>query len=91
MATSDAPTLGCGFSKGDDILFFDNSPPQAPPPTAVSLSAAKLAALKKLRVKGAALEKEDPNAVKRKRSDSSDINARVEKNRTSPNGEYRSV
>ncbi|XP_043964613.1 protein MCM10 homolog [Gambusia affinis] len=86
MATSDAPTLGCGFSKGDDILFFDNSPPQAPPPTAVSLSAAKLAALKKLRVKGAALEREDPNAVKRKRSDSSDINARVEKNRTSPNG-----
>ncbi|XP_032445438.1 protein MCM10 homolog isoform X1 [Xiphophorus hellerii] len=86
MATSDAPTLGRGFSKGDDILFFDNSPPQAPPPSAVSLSAAKLAALKKLRRKGAALEREDPNAVKRKRSDSSDINARVEKNRTSPNG-----
>ncbi|XP_032445441.1 protein MCM10 homolog isoform X3 [Xiphophorus hellerii] len=85
MATSDAPTLGRGFSKGDDILFFDNSPPQAPPPSAVSLSAAKLAALKKLRRKGAALEREDPNAVKRKRSDSSDINARVEKNRTSPN------
>ncbi|XP_014829184.1 PREDICTED: protein MCM10 homolog isoform X1 [Poecilia mexicana] len=85
-ATSDAPTLGCGFSKGDDILFFDNSPPQAPPPSALSLSAAKLAALKKLRGKGAALEREDPNAVKRKRSDSSDINARVEKNQTSPNG-----
>ncbi|XP_023205604.1 protein MCM10 homolog isoform X2 [Xiphophorus maculatus] len=86
MATSDAPTLGRGFSKGDDILFFDNRRPQAPPPSAVSLSAAKLAALKKLRGKGAALEREDPNAVKRKRSDSSDINARVEKNRTSPNG-----
>ncbi|KAM4523219.1 protein MCM10 homolog isoform 2-T2 [Fundulus diaphanus] len=81
------PTLGRGFSEGDDILFFDHSPPQAPPPSAPSLSAAKLAALKKLRAKGAALEKEDPNGVKRKRADSSEISARVEKNRTSPNGE----
>ncbi|XP_054911640.1 protein MCM10 homolog [Poeciliopsis prolifica] len=86
MATSDSPTLGRGFSKDDDILFFDSNPPQAPPPCGVSLSAAKLAALKKLRGKGAALEREDPNAVKRKRSDSSHINARVEKNRTSPDG-----
>lgn len=86
-AASHTPTLGRGFSEGDDILFFDGSPPQAPPPSALSLSAAKLAALRKLRAKGAPLEKEDPNAVKRKRSDSSDINARVEKNRTSPNGE----
>ncbi|KAM9328667.1 protein MCM10 homolog [Pholidichthys leucotaenia] len=77
------PTLGRGFSTGEDILFFDNSPP--PPPS--SLSAAKLAALKKLRAKGAELEKEDPNAVKRKRSNGSEIMARVEKNRTSPNGE----
>ncbi|MED6251808.1 hypothetical protein ATANTOWER_003249 [Ataeniobius toweri] len=82
-----APTLGRGFSEGDDILFFDSSAPQTPPPSALSLSAAKQAALKKLRSKGAALEKEDPNAVKRKRSDSSEINTRVEKNRISPNGE----
>ncbi|XP_008296168.1 protein MCM10 homolog [Stegastes partitus] len=79
------PTLGRGFSEGDDILFFDNSPPPAPAPSALNLSAAKLAALKKLKAKG--LEKEDPNAVKRKRSSSSEISARVEKNRTSPNGE----
>ncbi|XP_038157970.1 protein MCM10 homolog [Cyprinodon tularosa] len=83
-ATPHAPTLGRGFSEGDDILFFDHSPPQAPPP---SLSATKLAALRKLRAKGAALEREDPNAMKRKRSDSSEISARVEKNRTSPSGE----
>lgn len=82
------PTLGRGFSEGDDILFFDNSPPPAPAPSALSLSAAKLAALKKLRAKGAGLEKEDPNAVKRKRGNSSEINTRVEKNLTSPNGTY---
>ncbi|XP_041832865.1 protein MCM10 homolog [Melanotaenia boesemani] len=81
------PTLGRGFSEGDDILFFDNSPPPAPSP---SHSAAKMAAVKKLRAKGVGLQKEDPNAVKRKRSDSSDISARVEKNRTSPNGETSS-
>ncbi|XP_037552059.1 protein MCM10 homolog [Nematolebias whitei] len=81
-----APTLGRGFCEGDDILFFDNGPPLAPPPNAPSLSAAKMAALKKLRAKGSGLEKEDPNAVKRKRSNSSEISTRVEKNRTSPNG-----
>ncbi|KAI3366921.1 hypothetical protein L3Q82_009564 [Scortum barcoo] len=65
------PALGRGFSEGEDILFFDNSPPPPPAPSALSLSATKLAALKKLRAKGVGLEKEDPNAVKRKRSDSS--------------------
>ncbi|CAJ1054489.1 protein MCM10 homolog isoform X2 [Xyrichtys novacula] len=74
------PTLGRGFSKGEDVLFFDNSPPQAPTASTLSLSAAKLAALKKLRAKGAGLEREDPNAVKRKRSNDSEISARVEKN-----------
>uniref|UniRef100_A0A3P8UEL7 Protein MCM10 homolog n=1 Tax=Amphiprion percula TaxID=161767 RepID=A0A3P8UEL7_AMPPE len=83
-AAPHTPTLGRGFSEGEDILFFDKSPP--PAPSALSLSAAKLAALRKLRAKGAGLEKEDPNAVKRKRSNSSEINTRVEKNRTSPNG-----
>ncbi|XP_035640251.1 protein MCM10 homolog [Oncorhynchus keta] len=79
------PTLGRGFNTGDDILFFDHTPP--PPPTPHSLSAAKLAALKKLRVKGAGLAKEDPNAVKRKRSNSTDITTRVQKNLSSPDGE----
>ncbi|XP_072235205.1 protein MCM10 homolog [Leuresthes tenuis] len=82
-AAPHAPALGRGFSEGDDILFFDNSPPPAP---AAGLSAAKLAALRQLRAKGAGLEKEDPNAVKRKRSNSSEISARVERNRTPADG-----
>lgn len=81
------PTLGRGFSQGEDILFFDGSPPPAPALGSLSLTASKMAALKKLKAKGMALEKEDPNAVKRKRSDSSEISARVEKNRTSPDAE----
>ncbi|KAK5849109.1 hypothetical protein PBY51_008777 [Eleginops maclovinus] len=82
-ATPHTPTLGRGFSEGEDILFFDGSPPPAPAPIALSLSAAKLAALRKLKAKGSGLKKEDPNAVKRKRSNSSDINARLERNLTS--------
>ncbi|XP_041709514.1 protein MCM10 homolog isoform X2 [Coregonus clupeaformis] len=84
-AAPHTPTLGRGFNEGDDILFFDHTPP--PPPAAHSLSAAKLAALKKLRVKGAGLAKEDPNAVKRKRRNSTDITTRVQKNLSSPDGE----
>ncbi|XP_015809386.3 protein MCM10 homolog [Nothobranchius furzeri] len=86
-AAPHTPTLGRGFAQGDDILFFDNSPPPAPPSSSLSLSAAKMAALKKLKAKGMGLDKEDPNAVKRKRSNSSEISARVEKNLTSPTGE----
>uniref|UniRef100_A0A3Q3WFD9 Protein MCM10 homolog n=1 Tax=Mola mola TaxID=94237 RepID=A0A3Q3WFD9_MOLML len=86
-AAPHAPTLGRGFSEGEDILFFENSPPPAPAPSTLSLSTAKLAALKKLRKKGVGLEKEDPNAVKRKRSNNVEISARVEKNLTSPNEE----
>ncbi|XP_076578381.1 protein MCM10 homolog [Chaetodon auriga] len=86
-AAPHTPTLGRGFSEGEDILFFDKSPPPAPTSSALSLSAAKLAALKKLRSKGIGLEKEDPNAVKRKRSSSTEISARVEKNLTSPKDE----
>lgn len=89
-AAPHTPTLGRGFSEGDDILFFDSSPPPAPAASALSLSATKLAALKKLRAKGAGLEKEDPNAVKRKRSNESEISARVEKNLTSPTGKHTS-
>lgn len=85
-AAPHAPTLGRGFSEGEDILFFENSSPPAAAPSALSLSAAKLLALKKLRAKGKGLQKEDPNAVKRKRSNSSEINTRVEKNLTSPKG-----
>lgn len=87
-AAPHAPTLGRGFSEGEDILFFDNSPPSAPARSALSLSAAKLSALKKLRAKGAGLQKEDPNAVKRKRSNENEIITRVEKNLTSPNGTH---
>ncbi|XP_071358181.1 protein MCM10 homolog isoform X2 [Trachinotus anak] len=89
-AAPHTPTLGRGFSEGEDILFFENSPRPAPAPSALSLSAAKMAALKKLKAKGTGLEKEDPNAVKRKRRNSSEISARVEKNLTSPNGESSS-
>ncbi|CAK6959875.1 protein MCM10 homolog [Scomber scombrus] len=89
-ATPHAPTLGRGFTEGEDILFFDNSPPSAPARSALSLSAAKLSALKKLRAKGAGLQKEDPNAVKRKRSNENEIITRVEKNLTSPTGESSS-
>ncbi|KAF7658348.1 hypothetical protein LDENG_00014030 [Lucifuga dentata] len=81
------PTLGRGFSEGEDILFFENSSLLAPAPSALGLSAGKMAAMRKLRAKGVGLKKEDPNAVKRKRSNSSKINARVEKNLSSPNGE----
>ncbi|XP_041728281.1 protein MCM10 homolog isoform X1 [Coregonus clupeaformis] len=84
-AAPHTPTLGRGFNEGDDILFFDHTPP--PPLAAHSLSAAKLAALKKLRGKGAGLAKEDPNAVKRKRRNSTDITTRVQKNLSSPDGE----
>ncbi|XP_061124272.1 protein MCM10 homolog isoform X1 [Syngnathus typhle] len=83
-ATPETPTLGRGFAKGEDVLFFDANPPAA---TALSLSATKLAALKKLRAKGMALEKDDPNAVKRKRMSCGEISARVEKNLTSPDVE----
>ncbi|XP_072530076.1 protein MCM10 homolog [Salminus brasiliensis] len=81
------PTLGRGFSEGDDI-FLDMSPP---PPRSKSLSSAKLAAVRKLQAKGGAIVKDDPNAVKRKRSDSGAISTRVERNLTSPEGDKTSA
>lgn len=45
-----------------------------------------MAALRKLQAKGATITKDDPNAVKRKRVSNDDIAARVEKNRSSPEG-----
>lgn len=68
------PTLGRGFSEGEDIVF-DMSPPSSK-----SLSATKLAAVRKLQAKGSVIVKEDPNAVKRKRANSGDITGRVERN-----------
>ncbi|XP_015207954.1 protein MCM10 homolog [Lepisosteus oculatus] len=86
VATLQTPKLGCGLDEGQDVLFFDGSPPPAPTP---SLSAARAAALKKLRAKGAVIPKADPNAVKRKRlnTSSSEVTARVERNLASPDNE----
>ncbi|KAL4660306.1 hypothetical protein GN956_G429 [Arapaima gigas] len=70
------PKLGRGFNDCEDILFFDHT--STPP--AISLSAAKVAALKKLQAKGVVISKEDPNAIKRKRPSISDVAGRVEKN-----------
>ncbi|MBN3299671.1 MCM10 protein, partial [Amia calva] len=85
-ATPNAPKLGRGLTEGQDVLFFDDSPPSAPK---MSLSATKLAALKKLRAKGAVISKEDPNAVKRKRLNGGhkEIAERVEKSFASPEAE----
>ncbi|KAI4897760.1 hypothetical protein NFI96_033928, partial [Prochilodus magdalenae] len=76
------PTLGRGFTEGEDILL-DMSPPSS----SKSLSAAKMAALRKLQAKGAAIVKDDPNSVKRKRANSNEISARVQRSLTSPKGE----
>ncbi|XP_072714108.1 protein MCM10 homolog isoform X1 [Ciconia boyciana] len=82
MSTPQRPRLGTGFSEGEDILFFDGSPP--PTPKLDSLAEAKkLAAIHRLRAKGQILAKTDPNSVKRKRADVDDvleIIERVEKN-----------
>uniref|UniRef100_A0A8C4JY80 Protein MCM10 homolog n=1 Tax=Dromaius novaehollandiae TaxID=8790 RepID=A0A8C4JY80_DRONO len=86
MSTPQRPRLGTGFSEGEDILFFDGSPP--PTPKLDSLAEAKkLAAVHRLRAKGQILAKTDPNSVKRKRSDLGDvleIAERVEKNVAQP-------
>ncbi|OWK62834.1 Protein MCM10, partial [Lonchura striata] len=72
------PRLGTGFSEGEDILFFDKSPP--PRPKLDSLAEAKkLAAIRRLRAKGQILPKTDPNSVKRKRTDVEDVLEIVER------------
>lgn len=85
-----APKLGRGISEGDDVLFFDESPPPKPKLSALA-EAKKLAAITKLRAKGQILSKTDPNSIKKKRSDPQEIlevQARVEKNTTfSPQAE----
>nr|AAH90220.1 LOC398196 protein [Xenopus laevis] len=68
MAT---PKLGRGFAEGDDVLFFDISPPPAPK-LSTSAEAKKLLAIQKLQAKGQTLAKTDPNSIKRKRGSSSE-------------------
>ncbi|XP_066490058.1 protein MCM10 homolog [Tiliqua scincoides] len=62
------PQLGKGFSEGEDVLFFDGSPPPAPKLSRLA-EAKKMAAINRLRAKGHILSKIDPNSIKRKRSD----------------------
>ncbi|XP_053429208.1 protein MCM10 homolog isoform X2 [Nycticebus coucang] len=79
------PKLGRGVSEGDDVLFFDESPPPRPKLSAVA-EAKKLAAITKLRAKGQILTKTNPNSIKTKQKDSQDVlevMERVEKNTTS--------
>ncbi|XP_052012722.1 protein MCM10 homolog [Apodemus sylvaticus] len=59
------PQLGRGISEGDDVLFFDESPPPRPKLSAAA-EAKKLAAIAKLRAKGQILTKIDPNNIIRK-------------------------
>ncbi|XP_007933665.2 protein MCM10 homolog, partial [Orycteropus afer afer] len=84
------PKLGRGISAGDDILFFDDSPPPRPKLNALS-EAKKLAAITKIRAKGQILTKTDPNSIKRKQMDPEDVlevKDRVEKSNTfSPQAE----
>ncbi|XP_003410780.1 protein MCM10 homolog [Loxodonta africana] len=84
------PKLGRGISEGDDVLFFDESPPPRPKLNALA-EAKKLAAISKLRAKGQILTKIDPNSIKRKHMDPEDVlevKERVEKNNTfSPQAE----
>ncbi|KAK7823895.1 hypothetical protein U0070_020566 [Myodes glareolus] len=66
------PKLGRGFSEGDDVLFFDESPPPRPKLSAAA-EAKKLAAIAKLRAKGQILTKTDPNSVVRKQMCPQDV------------------
>ncbi|XP_055449832.1 protein MCM10 homolog isoform X3 [Psammomys obesus] len=80
------PKLGRGISKGDDVLFFDESPPPRPKLSAAA-EAKKLAAIAKLRAKGQILIKRDPNNIVRKQMDPQDVlevKARAEKSNTDP-------
>ncbi|XP_051544756.1 protein MCM10 homolog isoform X2 [Myxocyprinus asiaticus] len=72
------PTLGRGFSEGEDILL------DLSPPSSKIQSAAKLAAVRKLQAKGSVIVKDDPNAVKRKRANSDEITERVARNHSTP-------
>ncbi|KAM4748915.1 protein MCM10 homolog [Rhinophrynus dorsalis] len=80
------PKLGRGFAEGEDVLFFDISPPPAPKLSA-SAEAKKQAAIQKLQAKGQTITKIDPNSIKRKRVHPADVEQvvqRVERSETSP-------
>ncbi|XP_069846473.1 protein MCM10 homolog [Dipodomys merriami] len=84
------PKLGRGVTEGDEVLFFDVSPPPRPKLSAVA-EAKKLAAIAKLKAKGQILTKTDPNNIVKKHKDPQDmleVKERVEKNNTcSPEAE----
>ncbi|XP_020855450.1 protein MCM10 homolog [Phascolarctos cinereus] len=80
------PKLGRGFSEGDDILFFDDSPQPGPKLSAFA-ETKKLTAIAKLRAKGQVLTKADPNCIKRKQCDLQSVTERVEKSTSSPPAE----
>ncbi|KAJ8788760.1 hypothetical protein J1605_005056 [Eschrichtius robustus] len=83
------PKLGRDVSEGDDVLFFDESPPPRPK-LSVLAEAKKLAAITKLRAKGQILTKTDPNSIKKLKEpqDVLEVKERVEKNNTfSPQAE----
>nr|XP_030688315.1 protein MCM10 homolog [Globicephala melas]XP_030688316.1 protein MCM10 homolog [Globicephala melas]XP_030688317.1 protein MCM10 homolog [Globicephala melas]XP_030688318.1 protein MCM10 homolog [Globicephala melas] len=83
------PKLGRDISEGDDVLFFDESPPPRPKLNKLA-EAKKLAAITKLRVKGQILTKTDPNSIKKLKEpqDVLEVKERVEKNNTfSPQAE----
>uniref|UniRef100_A0A8C2RMZ1 Protein MCM10 homolog n=1 Tax=Capra hircus TaxID=9925 RepID=A0A8C2RMZ1_CAPHI len=75
------PKLGRGISEGDDVLFFDESPPPRPKLSALA-EAKKLAAITKLKSKGQILTKTDPNSIKKLKEpqDVLEVKERVEKN-----------
>ncbi|XP_075408479.1 protein MCM10 homolog isoform X1 [Tenrec ecaudatus] len=78
------PKLGRGVAEGEDILFFDESPPPRPKLGALA-EAKKLAAINKLRAKSQILTKTDPNSIKRKQRDPEtvlEVMERVEKSTT---------
>ncbi|XP_062928857.1 protein MCM10 homolog isoform X3 [Mobula hypostoma] len=84
VATPQTPKLGGGLSQGEDILFFDTSPPSTSK-LSHYVDTKKMAAIMKLRKKGAVLAKEDPNSVKQKLPDTGEkLLERIEKNLSSP-------
>ncbi|XP_061845376.1 protein MCM10 homolog isoform X2 [Colius striatus] len=88
MSTPQRPRLGTGFSEGEDILFFDGTPPPTSKLDGLA-EAKKLAAIHRLRANGQVLAKSDPNSVKRKRANVDgvlEIVERVEKNIAQPQG-----
>ncbi|XP_055003411.1 protein MCM10 homolog [Sorex araneus] len=75
------PRLGRGIAEGDDVLFYDESPPPRPQLGALA-EARKLAAITKLRAKGQILTRTNPNTIKKTPKDPRavlEVKGRVEK------------